>query len=143
MRVLLDTCVLSELYKPEPLVTVYEAVNNVPDEHLFISVITLGEIGKGIALLPDGQRKQALLKWFTNIEYEYSERLLPINAETAAIWGKITAKAQQEGYVIHASDGLIAATALQHGLHLMTRNVKDFEPTHVMLINPWIKGIIT
>jgi predicted nucleic acid-binding protein len=56
--------------------------------------------------------------------------------------GKITAKAQQEGYVIHASDGLIAATALQHGLHLMTRNVKDFEPTHVMLINPWIKGVI-
>lgn len=140
MRVLLDTCVLSELYKPEPLVAVYEAVNNVPDEHLYISVITMGEIGKGIALLPDGQRKQALLKWFTNIEYEYSERLLPINTETAAIWGKITAKAQQEGYVLHASDGLIAATALQHGLHLMTRNVKDFEPTHVMLINPWMKG---
>jgi predicted nucleic acid-binding protein len=89
--------------------------------------------------LPDGQRKQALLKWLTNIEYEYSERLLPINAETAAIWRKITAKAQQEGYAIHASDGLIAATALQHGLHLMTRNVKDFEPTHVMLINPWMK----
>jgi predicted nucleic acid-binding protein len=100
MRVLLDTCVLSELYKPEPLVAVYESVNNVPDEHLYLSVITLGEIGKGIALLPDGQRKQALLKWFTNIEYEYSERLLPINAETAAIWGKITAKAQQEGYII-------------------------------------------
>ena len=140
MRVLLDTCVLSELYKPEPLVTIYEAVNNVPDEHLFISVITMGEIGKGIALLPDGQRKQALLKWFTNIEYEYSERLFLTSGGRPAIWGKITAKAQQEGYVIHASDGLIAATALQHGLHLMTRNVKDFEPTHVMLINPWIKG---
>lgn len=54
--------------------------------------------------------------------------------------GKITAKAQQDGFIIPASDGLIAATALQHGLHLMTRNVKDFEPTHVMLINPWIKG---
>ena len=53
MRVLLDTCVLSELYKPDPLVTVYEAVNDVPDEHLFICVITIGEIGKGIALLPD------------------------------------------------------------------------------------------
>ena len=139
MRVLLDTCVLSELYKPEPLITVYEAVNNVPDEHLFISVITMGEIGKGIALLPDNQRKQSLLQWFTTIEHEYAERLLPITAETAAIWGKITAKAQQGGYVIHASDGLIAATALQHGLHLMTRNVKDFEPTHVMLVNPWIK----
>ncbi len=139
MRVLLDTCVLSELYKPEPLVTVYESIMNVPDEHLFISVITMGEIDKGIALLPDGQRKEALLQWFTTIEHEYAERLLPITTETAAIWGKITAKAQQEGFIIHASDGLIAATALQHGLHLMTRNVKDFEPTHVMLINPWIK----
>jgi toxin FitB len=118
MKVLLDTCVLSELYKPEPLVTVYEAVNNVSDGHLFISVITLGEIGKGIALMSDGQRKQALSQWFTTIEHQYSERLLPITVETAAIWGKITANAQQAGYVTPASDGLIAATALQHGLHL-------------------------
>lgn len=139
MRVLLDTCVLSELYKPAPLAAVYEAVNNVPDERLYLSVITLGEISKGIALLPDSRRKYELSVWFAYIEHAYAERLLPINAETAAIWGKITAEAQQDGFVIHASDGLIAATALQHGLHLMTRNVKDFEPTHVMLMNPWIK----
>ena len=88
MRVLLDTCVLSELYKPEPLAAVYEAVNNVPDENLYLSVITLGEIGKGIALLPDGQRKHELPVWFAHVEHVYSERLLPINAETAAIWGK-------------------------------------------------------
>lgn len=138
MRILLDTCVLSELYKQEPLVTVYEAVNSIPDEHLFISVITVGEISKGIAILQEGQRKQALLKWFSTIEHEYAERVLPITTETAAIWGKITAKAQQEGFIIHASDGLIAATALQHGLHLMTRNVKDFGPTNAMLINPWM-----
>ncbi len=139
MRVLLDTCVLSELYKPEPLAAVHEAVNNVLDENLYLSVITLGEIGKGITLLPDSHRKQELSVWLAHIEREYSERLLPINAETTAVWGKITAKAQQNGFVIHASDGLIAATALQHGLHLMTRNVKDFEPAHVMLINPWSK----
>lgn len=139
MRILLDTCVLSELYKPEPLKTVYEAVNSIPDEHLFISVITVGEISKGIAILPVGQRKQSLLKWFSTIEHEFADRLLPITAETASIWGKITAAAQQEGFMIHASDGLIAATALQHGLHLMTRNVKDFEPTTVMLINPWME----
>lgn len=138
MRILLDTCVLSELYKPEPLVSVYEAVNRIPDEHLFLSVITVGEIRKGIAILPESQRKQALLKWFSTIEHEFSERLLPITAETAGIWGKLTARAQQNGFIVPASDGLIAATALQHGLHLMTRNVKDFEPTHVMLINPWI-----
>jgi len=139
MRVLLDTCVLSELYKPDPLAAVYEAVNNVPGENLYLSVITFGEISKGIALLPDSHRKHELSAWFAHIEHAYAERLLPINAETAAIWGKITAEAQQDGFVIHASDGLIAATALQHGLHLMTRNVKDFEPAHVMLINPWMK----
>ncbi len=138
MRILLDTCVLSELYKPEPLVSVYEAVSRIPDEHLFLSVITVGEIRKGIAILPEGQRKQALLNWFLTIEREFAERLLPINVETAGIWGKITAKAQQNGFIVSASDGLIAATALQHGLHLMTRNVKDFEPTHAMLINPWM-----
>lgn len=139
MRVLLDTCVLSELYKPAPLAAVYEAVNNVPDENLYLSVITLGEIGKGIGLLPDSHRKHELSVWFTRIEHAYLERLLPIDAETAAIWGKITADAQRDGFVIPASDGLIAATAIQHGLHLMTRNVKDFEPTPVMLMNPWMK----
>ncbi len=86
----------------------------------------MGEIGKGIALLPDSRRKDELSVWFAHIGQEYSERLLPINAETTMLWGQITAKAQQDGFVIHASDGLIAATALQHGLHLMTRNVKDF-----------------
>lgn len=88
MRILLDTCVLcvlSELYKPEPLVSVYEAVNRIPDEHLFLSVITVGEIRKGIAILPESQRKKALLKWFSTIEHEFYERLLPITAETAAI----------------------------------------------------------
>ena len=67
MRVLLDTCVLSELYKPEPLPAVYEAVNNIQDENLYLSVITVGEIGKGIALLPDSRRKQELSAWFTHI----------------------------------------------------------------------------
>ena len=76
---------------------------------------------------------------FAHIEHAYSERLLPINAETAALWGKITTEMQRDGFVIHACDGLIAATAFQHGLHLMTRNVKDFEPAHVMLINLWMK----
>ena len=63
MRVLLDTCVLSELYKPEPLAAVHEATNNIPDENLYLSVITLGEIGKGISLFPDSRRKHELFVW--------------------------------------------------------------------------------
>jgi toxin FitB len=136
MRVLLDTCVLSELYRPEPLESVRAAVNRLPDEHLFLSVITLGEIGKGIALLPDSRRRQDLSAWFANIQHSYNDRILSVDPETAAIWSEITAVAQRRGFVLAAADGLIAATALCHGLHLMTRNVKDFQNTGVLLLNP-------
>ncbi len=137
MRVLLDTCVLSELYKPKPLEIVRDAVAVLSDETLYISVITLGEIGKGIALLPQSRRKQDLSEWLTKIENVYAKRVLSIDPETAAIWGEITAAAQNKGKVLAAADGLIAATSLQNGLHLMTRNVKDFETTGVLLLNPW------
>lgn len=137
MRVLLDTCVLSELYKPSPLETVRQAVLDIPDENLYISVITLGEIGKGIALLPQSKRKRDLSAWLTKIETTYADRILSIDAETTSIWGEITANAQSQGIIIAAADGLIAATALHHGLHLMTRNVKDFNVPGVFLLNPW------
>lgn len=137
MRVLLDTCVLSELYRPAPQEAVRVAVDLLPDEHLFLSVITLGEIGKGIALLPDSRRRQDLSAWFTNLQHAYIDRILSVDPETAAIWGEITAVAQRRGVVLAAADGLIAATALCHGLHLMTRNVKDYQITGALLLNPW------
>ena len=137
MRVLLDTCVLSELYKPIPLESVKTAVDSLLDNDIYISVITLGEISKGISLLSESRRKRDLLVWFNNIENVYAERVLQIDSEIAAIWGKITAIAQKKGFILGAADGLIAATALRHGLHLMTRNVKDFEVTGVLLLNPW------
>lgn len=61
---------------------------------------------------------------------------LSLDSETARVWGELTARAQQQGRTVHMADGLIAATALRHGLHVMTRNVSDFEPTGVLLINP-------
>lgn len=137
MRVLLDTCVLSELYKSEPLEAVQESVSSLPDDALYLSVITLGEISKGIALLPESRRKRDLSAWFAQIDHTYAERVLSIDAETAIIWGEITAVAQNQGIVLPATDGLIAATALKHGLHLMTRNIKDFQHTGVLLLNPW------
>jgi toxin FitB len=138
MRVLLDTCVLSELYRPAPLESVRAAVDRLPDECLFLSVITLGEIGKGIALLPDSRRTQDLSAWFANLQHAYTDRILSVDSDTAAIWGEITAAAaQRRGVVLAAADGLIAGTALRHGLHLMTRNVNDFQNTGVLLLNPW------
>jgi toxin FitB len=137
MRVLLDTCVLSELYKPNPMETVKNALDAIDDNHLYLSVITIGELAKGIELLPNSKRKHDLQNWFHQIEKNYHQRILSIDAETAIIWGEITANAQRQGLCLGTADGLIAATAIRHGLHLMTRNVKDFDFTKVLLVNPW------
>jgi toxin FitB len=137
VRVLLDTCVLSELRKPQGDVGVRQSVERIPDNDLFVSVISLGEIAKGIALLADVRRKRDLQSWLQMLERDYAARILPVDREAAHIWGELTASAQKDGKIISASDGLIAATARRHGLHVMTRNVADFEPIGVMLINPW------
>jgi hypothetical protein len=112
-------------------------VEEIADEDLYISVITGGEIIKGIELLEDGRRKRTLRSWLRTLERDYTDRLLSVDREAAHIWGELTAMAQKRGRVVSASDGLIAATARRHGLHVMTRNIDDFEPTGAMLINPW------
>ncbi|MBV9295725.1 MAG: type II toxin-antitoxin system VapC family toxin [Acidobacteriaceae bacterium] len=137
MRVLLDTCVLSELRRPHANAEVRRAVEAINSDSLFVSVLSVGEIVKGIALLRDSQRKRALQRWLQELERFYGDRLLPVDAETSHIWGELSAAAQQVGRAVPASDGLIAATARRHGLHVMTRNTDDFEATGVMLINPW------
>jgi predicted nucleic acid-binding protein len=137
VKVLLDTCVLSELYRTNAAPQVRQFIADFPDDALYLSVITLGELGNGIALLPDGRKKHDLSVWVRRIMTTYAARVLAVDAEVAEIWGEITANAQKQGIVIPAADGLIAATALRHGLHLVTRNVRDFQATGVLLLNPW------
>ena len=137
MRVLLDTCVLSELRNPRAHPGVRQAVGALNDEELFVSVISIGEILKGISLLRESSRRRALENWLKTLERDYADHLLSIDLETSRLWGELTAAAQKAGRVVHATDGLIAATALRHGLHVMTRNTADFEPTGVLLLNPW------
>ncbi|MEA3303400.1 MAG: type II toxin-antitoxin system VapC family toxin [Pseudomonadota bacterium] len=137
MRILLDTCVLSELRREQCNPDVYRSVEKATDEELFVSVITIGEIAKGACLLDDGRRKRELLEWLQTVKQDYSDRILQIDLETVEIWGELTARAQKSGKTVAASDGLIAATALRHGLHVMTGNVDDFLPTGVLLSNPW------
>jgi len=137
MRVLLDTCVLSELRHPQGHRGVRQAVNALREEELFVSVISLGEIRKGVSLLKEIPRKRALETWLETLERNYGERLLPVDLETSRLWGELTAAAQKAGRVVHATDGLIAATAIRHGLHVMTRNTADFEFTGALLLNPW------
>ena len=137
MRVLLDTCVLSELQKDNCHENVRRTIEEYTEESLFLSVITIGEITKGIGLLNESYRKRELQSWLQTIERYYSDRILAIDLEIVRIWGEFSAAAQKSGKIIAASDGLIAATALRHGLHIVTRNISDFEPSGGLLINPW------
>jgi predicted nucleic acid-binding protein len=105
---------------------------------LFVSVITVGEIAKGVALLPGGSKKQSLSVWLRGLASQYEDRILGIDQETAEIWGELSAAAQGHGYSIPVADGLIAATAQRHGLHVATRNTSHFVATGVMIVNPWL-----
>jgi predicted nucleic acid-binding protein len=137
VRALLDTCILSEIRKADGNQGVRQAVDGISDDDLFVSVISIGEIAKGIELLENGRRKRTLQSWLQTLERDYASRILLVDPEVAHIWGELTAGAQKRGKIVASNDGLIAATACRHGLHIMTRNIADFEPTGAMLINPW------
>lgn len=137
MRVLLDTCVISELRKETGSADVRARIESMRARDLFISVITLGELAKGVARLPAGKKREVVGKWVVTLEQEYDKRILPVTTDTARIWGELTAAALDRGRTIGAADGLIAATAIQHGLRVMTRNVDDFAASGAMLIDPW------
>ena len=137
MTVLLDTCTLAELRKPTPDAAVVAAVQAIPDAQLYVSVLSLGEIAKGVYLLAAGKKRDALAAWLAALENQFSDRLLGLDVETAKLWGELTARARKKGIVIPAADGLLAATALRHGLHVMTRNESDFKASGVRIVNPW------
>ncbi len=137
MRVLLDTNILAELVKPKGNPAVKAALDEVSTANVFLSVLTVGEIVKGIALLAPGAKKRHLRKWLAGLETQYAERVLPLDVETARIWGELTARNQKSGVVIPPTDGLLAATALRHGLHVMTRNTRHFEASGALVLDPW------
>jgi hypothetical protein len=116
---------------------VKRALSELPDDALFLSVLSLGEISKGISLLQDGKKKQALTSWLSGLQKEFTARILPVNPDIAMIWGELTARAQNSGVSIPAVDGLLAATALHNGLHIMTRNTRHFSSSGALVIDPW------
>lgn len=137
MKVLLDTCAVSDYNKPLQYPALVAFVDSLPDEVLFVSVLTLGEIVKGIDMLPPGQKKAALQAWYAGLLAAYSDRILPIDPETAEVWGRITAACAARNLDLPAVDGLIAAAALRHGLAVLTRNEKHFRQTGAAVVNPW------
>lgn len=137
MNYLLDTNVISEVTKRQQHQNVVSWLRSIDAEHLYISVITLGEIRKGLEKLSDIPKKNTLLKWLEiDLQKEFSGRIVNIDGDVADKWGYISAQ-----YRIPAIDGLIAASALVYNLKLVTRNVKDFENVPGLeLINPWDLG---
>lgn len=137
MAFLLDTCVISEAWKPAPNAGVREWLEDSYEDELFLSALSLGEITKGIERLPDGKKKTRLAKDFALLRSRFSSRVLPVTDVVAERWGELSAGAEAAGRHLHVVDGLIAATAWTFGLTLVTRKVKDFEVAPVPVANPW------
>ena len=137
MRTLLDTCVLSEILRPQGAERVKLRVGAIADDDLFVSAITIGEIAKGVALAEPGQKRERYAQYLASMVRDFENRVIPVDAEVAQIWGKMAALHRQEGRALSVPDGLIAACAVRHGLQVMTSNIKDFEGTGAMLVNPW------
>lgn len=138
MNYLLDTCVLSEFTRREPEEKVIRWVDQIAEDQLFISVITIGEIQRGIERLPESRRKTELLVWMnTGLNERFAQRTISIDAATMLLWGSLTARLEKIGKPLPVMDSLIASTALQHNLILATRNLTDFSVSGVQLINPW------
>ena len=137
MKFLLDTNVVSELTRQNPEQKVLEWFEQVDNNTLYISVITLGEINLGIEKLPEGKKRNDLLTWSGRLQESFKSQTLPVDAETALKWGELSARRSAEGTPLPILDGLIAATAYLSGAILVTRNTKDFSNLAIQTLNPW------
>jgi predicted nucleic acid-binding protein len=134
---LIDTNVLSELRRRDPDAKVVRWMSERPASTLYLSVLTLGELRKGIEGLPEGERKRRLLDWLeVELPAFFAGRILPVDATVADRWGRLVAQA---GRPLPAIDSLLAATALTHGLTLITRNLKDFQHPDLPVLDPWLE----
>jgi predicted nucleic acid-binding protein len=135
---LLDTNIPSELTKPQPASSVTTWVDAQDDASLYLSVVSVGELRRGITVLPRGKRRTQLEQWLEqHLLPLFAGRILPITQSVGNRWGVLGGECQLRGRPLTVADGMIAATALEHGLTLVTRNVKDFAGLGVVLLNPW------
>lgn len=138
MTYLLDTCVISELASKQPDQNVVHWIDGRDPEQIFLSVVTLGEIQKGIEKVQEPKRKAALQAWLHNeLMVRFRDRLIVLDGPVLFAWGALSAKLESKGKPMPAMDSLIAAAAIHHGLVLVTRNEKDFLFAEVDLFNPW------
>ena len=136
---LIDTNVISELIRPRPEPRVQNWVASTDETLLYLSVLTIGEIRKGIVLIKDAARRVTLEAWLdSDLARRFEGRILPIDQAIADRWGRLTAHASPKT-MLPVIDGLLAATALRYDLTLVTRNTKDVAKTGVSLFNPWVE----
>jgi predicted nucleic acid-binding protein len=135
---LLDTNVISELVRRKPEAKVTAWVEATDEMLLHLSVLTVGEIRRGIVSLPNASRRMALGAWLDGeLAVRFASRILPIDEGVADRWGRLTARAEAAGRRLAVTDGLLAATALHHNLTMVTRNIRDVAATGVPVFNPW------
>lgn len=138
MNYLLDTCLLSELTKKNPSASVVEWIERRDEQSLFLSVLTIGEIEKGVAKLPDSKKKSTLRSWLRHDLCErFNGRILEISKQVAENWGKVLGEAERDGLKLPVIDSLIAATAATHDLAVVTRDSSHMEKFGIQVVVPW------
>jgi len=139
MNYILDTNVVSELVAREADQKVVNWVDSIDSESIFLSVITIGELKKGIEKLPDSKRKKTLESWLEeDLLVRFRGRILPLDIPVLLTWGRLVASLEKEGKPLPAIDSLLAATAAQTGFTLVTRNTGHFDPAGISVFDPWI-----
>jgi predicted nucleic acid-binding protein len=138
VKYLLDTNVLSELVARQPNQQVVRWIDDLDTESVYLGVITIGELRKGIEKMPDSPRKDMLSNWLTDdLLVRFAGRVLSVDTGVMLTWGELTGRTERAGRSRPALDSLIAALAIHHNCSLVTRNEADFEAIGVSVINPW------
>jgi toxin FitB len=135
--ILLDTCLISETLKPHPDPGVLSWIDGLKENQVYIPALVIGELHKGVRLLPGGQKRRALEMWLGQLEERFARRILPVDGAVSIVWGRLAADLQKRGTSLPSVDLLLASLALHHNAVFATRNVIHFEPTGVSLVNPW------
>ncbi len=138
MAYLLDTCTISEMISVRPNGNVLKWFESQSEKTLYLSIITIGEIEKGIYQLPQSKKRLRLETWlFDELAPSFQNRLLGIDRKLMTAWAKMIAELKTKGMNRQSFDSVIEATALHHQLILVTRNVKNFKNSQVTILNPW------
>ena len=138
MKYLLDTCVISEVVKKQPNIKVISWLNEQDENNFYLSVLTFGEIAKGINKLTDQSRKRKLQLWLDeDLKSRFKNRIIAIDLAVSIQWGILQGMAEQQGKPMPAIDGLIAVSGLVNHCIIVTRNIKDMQQSSAELYNPW------